>query len=142
MKRLLIASLAVNFLLGVAAVAWLTWVTVEPRYWFPGAYAPKGEQGEPGPRGPRGPVGPSGPVGPDAREAIEVIESDIRELASMLAEVESDLATLSSMSGFSELETEITDLSARLDALCDHKFVVADVIYYGGRYGYLDSPAC
>jgi len=38
-------------------IGWLTWITVEPRYWFPGAYA---EQGPSGDKGPRGDSGPSG----------------------------------------------------------------------------------
>jgi len=71
-SRAVLVLLVINLAATLVAIGWLAWISSSPRYWFPGAYAAKGERGDLGPRGPRGPVGPPGPVGPDAASAIEI----------------------------------------------------------------------
>src|SRR5687768_3750634 len=88
MNRLLAASLVANALLCLLTLGWLAWITVDPEYWFAGAYAEKGERGDRGPVGPVGPPGPEGPVGPDAADAIYSLEDELGSLEARLQDVE------------------------------------------------------
>jgi hypothetical protein len=112
LKRLLIASLAVNLVLGLAAVGWVTWIVIAPKYWFPGAYAGKGERGDRGPRGPVGPLGPAGPVGPDAADAIYELEGTLDDLSVRLDDLEAG-------SGTSELQYNIDSVDSKVEDICD-----------------------
>jgi hypothetical protein len=42
-NRILAVLLIANAVLVLLTLGWLTWITLEPRYWFPAAYAEKGE---------------------------------------------------------------------------------------------------
>ena len=70
-KYLLIGNVVVTLFLA----GWLVWISADPQYWFPSAYAEKGEQGDEGPvgeQGPRGEQGPVGRAGPDAEDALDL----------------------------------------------------------------------
>ena len=54
-RPVLVAALAASLLLNLAALGWVAWIVAEPAYWFPNAFAEKGEQGDQGPRGQPGP---------------------------------------------------------------------------------------
>ena len=107
MRRSLVALLVVNALLSLTALGWLAWIIVEPRDWFPGAYAEKGPTGDPGPRGPIGPQGPPGPVGPDAEEAIAEIESRLDDLEGYVQDT--DVA---------DVESRVSDLESTVQSMC------------------------
>jgi hypothetical protein len=95
-RRLLVAVLAATLAANVAAIGWLTWIVVAPEYWFPGAYAEKGEQGDRGPRGPVGPPGPPGPVGPDAEDAVATLDGQLTDVSSEVEDLRSELDELCS----------------------------------------------
>jgi hypothetical protein len=95
-RRALTIALAVSLGLNAVALGWLTWAVSVPSYWFPGAYAERGDEGPRGPRGPRGPAGPPGPVGPDAEDAVFTLESDIEELRGELADAQEQAETATS----------------------------------------------
>ena len=110
-RRVLIAVLVLNVLLAVVAIGWVAWISLEPRYWFPGAYAPKGAPGDQGLRGPEGPRGAPGPVGPDAVAVINVFGE---RLASLENEpLPSDL-TLE----IERMRRRVETLEMRLDEVC------------------------
>jgi hypothetical protein len=52
-KRFLI-PLAATAAISLTAVGLIVWIAADPQYWFPGAYASKGEQDDVGLRGPQG----------------------------------------------------------------------------------------
>jgi len=115
-SRLMMTLLATNAVLLVVVIGWLTWITVEPRYWFPGAYAEQGPSGDKGPRGDSGPSGPSGPVGPEALTAYEELSSELGDLEGQLSSlsgqidtVTADLESLASMTGGSILERTVEE---------------------------------
>ena len=133
-RRVLGAALAASLLLNVAALAWVSWIVAEPAYWFPGAYAERGDQGPVGPRGPRGPVGPPGPVGPDAEEAVASLESDLADVTSTVDDLSSRLDDLEANAGTSDLESELSDVQTKVGAICDELFnsdvdVLNDIYY-------------
>jgi peptidoglycan hydrolase CwlO-like protein len=101
-RRLLVAVLVVSLAVNAAAIGWLSWIVADPEYWFPGAYAEKGQRGDRGPRGPVGPAGPPGPVGPDAEDAFSTLDGQLSDVTS---EVE-------------DLTSEVEDLRSELDELC------------------------
>lgn len=118
MNRLLAVSLIANGMLVLLTLGWLTWITVEPKYWFPDAYAEKGEPGDRGPVGPVGPPGPEGPVGPDAEDAIAAVAADLEAVGSTLEEVQTELDDLESGFSTSELETRLASAEQQLNDLC------------------------
>lgn len=66
-----------NVVVTLLVIAWGVSVAAAPTFWFPGAYAEKGEQGDQGPlgdRGPRGRRGPVGPAGPDVADALSEVQ--------------------------------------------------------------------
>jgi hypothetical protein len=136
--RLFAAGLVVNALLCLTALGWLAWITFEPRYWFPDAFAEKGERGERGPRGeqgPRGAIGPRGPVGPSVREAIEAVEADIGDLEGRIADLESAVGVSELQSQVDELGSELEDVASIVDNICS-ELLLSDVeplndLYYG-----------
>jgi hypothetical protein len=103
------AILGGALVLSVLAIGWTTWIVAEPRYWFPGAYAQKGERGDKGPRGPLGPPGPSGPVGPEAADVILDLEASISGVETRLEELASDLDDLENHSGITQLESDVEE---------------------------------
>jgi hypothetical protein len=103
MTRAIVALLVANLILSVIALGWLAWLSADPQYWFPDAYAQQGPRGEQGPRGAVGPEGPAGPVGPDAVDAIDVLSSRLDDLESE--------------SGASDLQFTVDDLGSRVDDL-------------------------
>jgi hypothetical protein len=54
-RRVMTVALAVSLALNVVALGWLAWLVADPGYWFPGAYAERGERGPPAHRGHAGP---------------------------------------------------------------------------------------
>lgn len=106
----LLAMLGCITALSAASLA--TWFAVDPEYWFPGAYAAKGERGDPGPVGPPGPRGKPGPVGPSAARSISGLEA-------RLSEAEGELDSIGELdSSFSDLETRIEEVEENLFTLC------------------------
>jgi hypothetical protein len=51
----------VNGVLALVALGWLAWIAADPQYWFPGAYAQKGDRVTPGRVAHKGPKVPLGP---------------------------------------------------------------------------------
>jgi hypothetical protein len=41
-ERWLVAGLVVSLATALTAIGLIVWIAVDPEYWFPGAYAPKG----------------------------------------------------------------------------------------------------
>lgn len=121
MKRALIASLAANAVLTIALIGWVTWIVLEPQYWFAGAYAEKGPTGDAGPRGDRGPLGPPGPVGPDAEDAIAALDSRLTDIESNFEDLETALGD----AGFTA-----DDVATRLDALEAFQSGICDAFGY------------
>lgn len=117
-RRAVVALLVLNLAATLTALGWLALISASPRYWFPGAYAQKGDRGDPGPRGPRGVAGPPGPVGPDAQSAIDDLDSRLLVLEDSVDTLQSDLIDLQNESGFSTLETDVEETTARLDDVC------------------------
>jgi hypothetical protein len=113
----------------LVALGWLAWISASPRYWFPDAYAQKGDRGAPGPRGPRGSAGPPGPVGPDASSAIDDLDSRISDL-------EDSLDTLENEAGGSTIESDVQDATDKLDAVC------TALSGYGGAFEEIYFSAC
>jgi hypothetical protein len=106
----LVVALGVSLATALTAIGLIVWIAVDPEYWFPGAYAPKGVQGDPGPRGPVGRPGPAGPVGPDAADAIN-------EVSSRLDDLETGSGDQAS-SSVDDLSSTVDDLSSKLDDMC------------------------
>jgi hypothetical protein len=114
-RGLVIGLLVANATLSIGALAWLSWIAVEPRYWFPSAYAEKGERGDLGPRGPVGPEGPPGPVGPDAADAYARAAEELSTLAARVSDLEDAVAS----TDVAELESGLDDLNSTFQNLCD-----------------------
>jgi hypothetical protein len=95
-RRLLVTLLTISLVLNVAAIGWLGWIVADPQYWFPDAYAEKGQQGDRGPRGPVGPPGPPGPVGPDAEDAFSALDGQLTDLTSEVEDLRSEFDDLCS----------------------------------------------
>lgn len=96
MSRGALALVLVTGVLSLVAIGWITWVVVQPTYWFAGAYAPKGETGDRGPVGPAGPAGPAGPVGPDAEEALLGVSSQVDDASAQLDDLSAQVQDISS----------------------------------------------
>ena len=107
MKRALVASVAVNAVLTVVLLAWMTWIVLEPRYWFADAYSAQGPSGDKGPRGEPGPTGPPGPVGPDAIEAVDSVGASVLSLSDDVENARSDVSELEGR--VDELESDVGD---------------------------------
>lgn len=83
-----------NVVLSSLLIIWGISVVAAPKFWFPGAYAEKGERGDKGPvgnEGPRGNKGPRGPRGPgvgalDGR--IDALEYQISDMDYRVDEAE------------------------------------------------------
>jgi hypothetical protein len=120
-RRALIASVAVNAVLTVVLLAWVSWIVLEPRFWFESAYAEKGPTGDRGPRGIAGPAGPPGPVGPDAEDAIFGLESALGDLDSRITDLEDATSA-------SELQSQVENVAAALEELCS----AISQNYFGG----------
>lgn len=141
--RWLVAGLVVSLATAFTAIGLITWIAVDPEYWFPGAYAPKGVQGDPGPRGPVGPQGPPGPVGPDAATAVDEVSSRLDDLetgsgdqaASSVDDLSSRLDDLETGSG-DQAASSVDDLSSKVDAFCDA------FAGYGGAFQDIYFSAC
>jgi hypothetical protein len=112
--RWLVTGLVVSLATALTAIGLIVWIAVDPEYWFPGAYAPKGVQGDPGPRGPAGPQGPPGPVGPDAADAIDEASSRLDDLESRVSDLESRVDDLETGTG-DQAASSVDDLSSRMD---------------------------
>jgi hypothetical protein len=110
-SHLLIVAVVASLALNVVALGWLAWIVADPSYWFPGAYAERGDRGPAGPLGPRGPVGPPGPVGPDAEDAVSSLSTDLEDLSARVDDLESG-------GGTSDLQSEIDDLSTTVESIC------------------------
>ena len=110
-SRLPLLAAFVALAVALIGVGGLAWVIADPQYWFPGAYAEKGDRGDRGPRGPRGLVGPPGPVGPDAEEAIFAIQGDLEDISSRLDELEGGTSA-------TEIQNEIDALQSAIDDIC------------------------
>ena len=84
-----------NVVLSSLLIVWGISVVSAPKFWFPGAYAEKGERGDKGPegdKGPKGNKGPRGPRGPGVNAFLSRIgdlEYQISDLDSRLDETES-----------------------------------------------------
>jgi hypothetical protein len=102
-KRVLVPLVA-TAAIALTAIGLIAWIAADPQYWFPGAYAAKGQQGDVGPRGPRGASGPPGPVGPDAEAAIS-------DLSDRLDDLETGTGD--------QADSSVTDLSDKLSTICD-----------------------
>ena len=123
MNRAIVALLVANLILSVIALGWLAWITADPQYWFPSAYAQQGPRGEQGPRGPVGPEGPEGPVGPDAASAIDELSFGLDDVSSRLDDLESGV-------GSSDLQITVDELqSAVNDTLCPWISEASDYVY-------------
>jgi hypothetical protein len=126
--RWLVAGMAVSLATALTAIGLVVWMAVDPEYWFPGAYAPKGIQGDPGPRGPVGPPGPAGPVGPDAADAVDELTSQLEDLTSRLDDLETgsgDQApeSVTDLSArVDDVESNAEDASNKIDAICNEFF--------------------
>jgi hypothetical protein len=129
-------GLVLNGLLTLTALGWLAWISVAPRYWFPGAYAAQGPRGEEGPRGERGPEGPAGPVGPDAADAIDELSLEVTDLSERMETIEGELSDLQGMAGSSELESAVEDVQNTVSAICD------ELSYYEGALADIWLAAC
>ncbi len=82
----------------------------------PGPQGPPGPAGPPGPQGEAGPVGPAGPAGPPGPPGEPPSDEVIREIVEGLTrEFASELAALREQT--SDLQDEVADLDARLDAI-------------------------
>jgi hypothetical protein len=137
----LLAVAATSLVVATASVATLTWIVIDPQYWFPGAFAEQGEQGLRGVRGPKGPVGPPGPVGPDAEDAIASVAFDLEDLSASVTEVQDALEALESdvFSGddrLDELEAGLEEVATRLQDICDEFY------YYTGAFEDIYFAAC
>ena len=124
--RLFAAALIVNALLSLTALGWLAWITAEPSYWFPDAFAEKGERGDRGPtgkRGPRGAVGPRGPAGPTVEEALEEVNSRISNLETDLVSLEAGISTSELQNQIDEIESSVQDVSDKMENLCSELLV-------------------
>jgi hypothetical protein len=135
-RRVVTILLVLNLAAALTALGWLAWISASPRYWFPDAYAQKGDRGDPGPRGARGPAGPPGPVGPDAQSAIDDLDSRITDLEDSVGTLESDLTDLQDESGTSSLEIDVEETKTKLDDVCS---AFAD---YEGAFSDIYLTAC
>jgi hypothetical protein len=111
-------ALAATAAVALTAIGLIVWIAAEPQYWFPGAYAQKGEQGDPGPRGPRGPAGSQGPVGDTAEGAIGDLDSRVSDLEDSIGTVQTHVSDLQDETGGSTLESDVQDATSKLDAIC------------------------
>lgn len=107
-RRSLVLLLAVNVLLSLGLLGWVTWIVAEPRYWFESAYLQQGPSGDKGPRGEPGPIGPPGPVGPDAADAYVDVDSRLSTVESTADDLDSRLT---------DLDSRLTELDSRLEEL-------------------------
>ena len=73
--HVLTAAVAVVGVLAVVAIGWLIWITTDPGYWFPGAYADHPARGE------RGPPGQPGPRGFGGRKGLRAAQARIYNLS-------------------------------------------------------------
>jgi hypothetical protein len=128
---MLVAALAASLLLNLAALGWLAWVVAEPAYWFPDAFAEKGEKGDrgpPGQRGPRGAVGPPGPVGPSVEDVVSDLELRIEEL-------ESGASTTDLQAQMDEVASDLQDVVDRVENICSELLLSGveplNDVYYG-----------
>ena len=116
-SRRALALIAVNAVLTLVAIGWLTWLSLEPRYWFPGAYAQEGPRGDEGPRGERGSPGPPGPVGPSADDEGLALEGQLTDLEGEITALESQLAD--TQSELEDAVSSLDDAANTLSDLCD-----------------------
>ena len=114
--RLLRTLITVNVVLVLLVGGWAVWVTADPEYWFPGAYAEKGARGDEGPRGPRGERGPLGQVGP-AGPGVEDVSSTVDDLNSRVDDIEDSVHNLEGVDVY-EVEQRLTDVESRVDEAC------------------------
>jgi outer membrane murein-binding lipoprotein Lpp len=136
--RVLLGVAAVSLIVALGAAGIAASMAVAPHFWFPGAFAERGEQGPIGPRGRQGPQGPEGPVGPDAEDAIASVSSDVDDVASSVDDLSLRLDDLEIGAGdqaaasvddlspsvddvsssVDDLDARVTDLEGRVDSLC------------------------
>lgn len=111
--QLMLKRSAIPLLLTAAvaltAIGLIVWMAAKPQYWFPDAYAAKGESGDIGSGGPQGPPGPPGPVGPEAATTIDDLSSTVDELSTRLDDLETGTGDQAA-SSVDDLKTALTDL--------------------------------
>jgi hypothetical protein len=135
-RRALLVLLILNLAATLTALGWLAWISASPRYWFPDAYAQKGDRGDPGPRGPRGRIGPQGPLGDTAEGAVADLDSRVTDLEDSVGTLQSDLDDLQNESGVSTLESDVQDATTKLDDIC------TALSGYGGAFEDIYISAC
>jgi hypothetical protein len=128
MQRPWIVATAASLVIAIACAGVLTWVLIDPHYWFSGAYAQKGQTGNRGPRGPVGPPGPAGPVGPSAGSAIDDLSSQVDDLSSRLDDAETGTGDQASMS--------LDDVATTVQSICD------GFSGYGGAFADIYLSSC
>jgi hypothetical protein len=128
MHRLWAATTIASLIVALTSAGVLTWVLVDPHYWFPGAYAQKGARGNPGPRGPIGRRGPPGPVGPNAASAIDDLSSQVDDLSSRLDDAETGTGDQAAMS--------LDDVANTVQGMCD------GLLIEGGAFEDIYNSGC
>lgn len=118
MQRPWIAATTVSLVLAIGCAGVLTWVLIDPQYWFPSAYAQKGEPGDRGSRGPVGPPGPAGPVGPSAGSAIDDLSSQVDDLSSQVDDISSRLDDAETGTG-DQASMSLDDVATTVQSICD-----------------------
>ena len=110
--------LLLTAVVAVTAIGLIVWMAADPQYWFPGAYAAKGERGDVGPRGRQG---PPGPPGPDAATAIDDLSSTVDDLSSRLDDLETGTGDQAA-SSVDDLKTALTDLCDAISV--DYRYAI------------------
>ena len=134
MNRLLVAVATASLVLSIVSLGWIAWISQDPRYWFPGAYAAQGPRGEPGPIGLRGPIGPPGPVGPTVDEAISDVDFRLAEVEARVEVLESDVSALQTTTD--DLTTSVEETGSTVDDICD------EFSFYSGALEDIWFAAC
>lgn len=121
--RLVSIAAVTAAVLSVVTLMLVTWIVVNPGFWFPGAYAERGPAGVKGPPGDKGPQGEAGP--PGSPEGVEELESEVDEVRSEVEDVRSGVEDAEAR--VSDLESEehadpdrFSELEDRLEDACSH----------------------
>ena len=130
-----------NVVLSARLIIWGISVVSAPKFWFPGAYAEKGERGDQGPvgeEGPRGVRGPQGPAGPDVDEALSAVD----DLDSQVSSIEDQISDLQSSIEGTNSAVSLTNQNAYevCTSLEDLRDALEDGGYISGGYLYCQNP--
>lgn len=115
-RRAIGVLLCANLVVSLLALGWLTWIVLEPRYWFEKAYeeptpivGPRGPQGPRGAPGEAGSDGLGGPPGPPGRPGVdgEDLSFEVEELQSQVSDLEFRVEEICSANLASDLSSSV-----------------------------------